>query len=217
MRFTIMALGLTCIGSASMVEARGLEYGPRIAISIPTQDAGKTLTSGVGYGLTATFMESPRRGFGVDIAYHRWPGSPDADRRLDALFSLFSDAPISGSRTTVSVVQATIHQKIFAFEKGPVLPWMKVGAGVHRLNAKLELPIAALQASGVRVSKYGPDHISHETGFQIGAGLDFAITAGTKLSLDGSYHLIITKQEPFLTAFTIGACLLDRPRQATTE
>jgi hypothetical protein len=136
----------------------------------------------------------------------------DVDQRLDALFSLFSGARISGSRTTVSAVQATIHGKFFALERGPVLPWMKVGAGVHRLNSRLELPIAALQASGVRMSTYAPDHISHEIGYRVGAGVDLAITADTKLSLDATYHVITNKQESFLTVFTIGACLLDRHR-----
>ena len=214
MRFVLMALTLACLGAASNAnaEARGFVYGPLIAYSIPTQDAADALVPRASYGVTGTFLESPRRGFGVDIAYHRWPASPDADRSLDQLLSFVAGESIVGSRTTVSIVQATLHGKFLAPEWGPVLPWMKVGAGVYRFNSKVALPIAALQAAGVRVVTSDPDNISREFGYQFGAGLDLEIVPDTWLGLDASYHLIVTRG-PFFSAFAIGMCLLTRPRR----
>lgn len=210
MRSTVVALALASIAGASIAEARGLEYGPRIAYSIPTGDAGEALVPGVGYGLTGTFMVTPRDGFGVDIAHHRWSGSPDVDRSLDEFLSLITGAPISGSRTTVSAVQATMHVKVVALERGPILPWMKVGAGVHRFSSKLELPIAALQDAGVHVGTSGPDPISYKFGYHVGVGLDLRIATDTRLGLDVSFQFIDTGK-PDLTAFTFGASLLDIP------
>src|SRR6266516_4465003 len=110
----VTALFIACLAWASLAQARGLEYGPRIARSIPTQDTREVLTPGMYYGATATFMQNPRGGVGFDIGYQRWPGSTDADQELDALFSRFTGAPISGSKTTVSAFQAMVHGKFFA-------------------------------------------------------------------------------------------------------
>jgi len=214
-RFTFMALVLVYIGSASIAKAGGLEYGPRVATSIPTHDVREALGPGLRYGWTATFMDSPSRGSGFDISYCRWPGSSEIDRRLDQLFSALSGVPISGSKTTVSTVQVAVHRKLFALDKGPILPWLKFGAGVERVNSKLELPIGDLQDAGFRVTTSGPGDVSYRFGLQIGPGLDVRITANTKLGLDASYGVIFT-EEPLITAFSISAFLLDAPRQAAT-
>lgn len=212
MRLIILAVSFACVGCPSIAGARRLDYGPRIAVSIPTQGAARAITSGVGYGGTATFMASPRTGIGADIVYYRWPGSAAADRSLDELLSRFTGSPIAGSKSRSSVVQATMHVKFFAVEKGAIQPWMKFGAGVHRLNSRLELPIADLQAAGVRVETYGPDNISKEIGLQVGGGLDLGIGTNRKLSLDVSYDATLVDRDPILTAVSIGVSLLNRPR-----
>src|SRR5262249_7101512 len=126
-------------------------------------------------------------------------------------FSWITGAQISGSNTSVSAFEATVHGKFWALEKGGILPWIQVGIGLHRLNSKLELPIAALQAAGASLSEYDPDNISHQLGAVFGAGVDLPITPQTKLSLDASYHFIFLKEgEPNqLTAIAIGVSLLD--------
>lgn len=212
MRLGVMAVVLACVGCPSIADARRFDYGPRIAVSMPTQGAAEAITPGFGYGATVTFMASPRSGFGADIVYYRWPGSVAADRGLDDLFTRITGSHITGTKSTVSVVQATIHMKFFAVEKGAIQPWMKVGGGVHRLNAKLELPVADLQAAGIRVQGYGPDNVSKEFGLQAGGGVDFGIGAGRKLSLDVSYDAVLIDRDPILTAFSIGLSLLSSPR-----
>jgi hypothetical protein len=212
-RWTLVALFLACPAWASLAQARGLEYGPRIARSIPTQDSREALTPAMYYGATATFMQTPRAGAGFDLGYQRWPGSPNVDQELDAFFSLITGAPISGSKTTVSVFQATAHGKFFALEQGPILPWLKIGVGLDRVNRKLELPVGALQAAGARFLKYDPNHVEQEMAVELGGGIDLPITSQTKLSLDASYHFAFLKDEPFqLTALTLGVSLLDVSR-----
>jgi hypothetical protein len=61
------------------------------------------------------------------------------------------------------------------------------------------------------VVKYDPDNVSREFGYQFGAGCDLEVVPDTWLSLDASYHLVITR-EPFFSAFTVGVGLLTRPR-----
>lgn len=211
MRFTVIAVAVACFAGPTVAEARGLEYGPRVTYSVPTGKAGDALDPCVGYGLTGTFMGSSPTGFGVDIVYHRWPGSPEVDRSIDELLSIVSRAPISGSRSSASALQATLHVKAVPLERGPIRLWMKLGMGVHRFDPKLELPIAALQDAGVRVGTSGSDDVSYGFGHQLGLGLDFMTVADTRLGLDVSFQWIDLEDVDH-TAVSFGLSLLSVPR-----
>lgn len=201
MRFKTVVLAFASL-SVLASSAQAFELGPQLALSSPTGRAGDSWDTGISAGLTATFMESPTVGMGLDVGFDRWPGSPSANAAADELFTNLTGTPITGSKLTLTAFQALGHAKLVAPVHGRLAPWIQVGAGVYRVNASLELP---------GVVTPGPlDDIHYEFGWMGGIGLDSKESARRRFGVHATYHHMQTKDASGanFAFFAIGAHVL---------
>src|SRR5206468_10845117 len=112
------------------VAAKGdRRVGPQFGGSVPTSDFTKSAKTGFQGGLAATYMETEQAGIGVDVAYHLWSGSNDANADAVARFG-------PGSELKFSAIQATAHV-LYAFRTGgKARPYAKIGFGPYWLKTK---------------------------------------------------------------------------------
>lgn len=208
-RFMLLALAFGFLSIAASA-AQSFELGPQLAISAPTGDGGEAMDAGINAGVTATFMKNSTAGIGVDLGYHHWPGSSEANAAYDALLSRLSGTPISGSKGTFSAFMATGHVKVIPPLSGRVAPWVQVGAGLYRVNGNVKVPEDQLRAAGWQVVKQSSGDIFYEFGYMGGVGLDFKTNTSMKFGLDASYHYLQSRGDlrVNLTMFTIGAHVL---------
>jgi opacity protein-like surface antigen len=180
--------------------AQGFQFGPEVAVSIPTGDAGDVAELGFDVGLTGTYMVSPVVGIGGDFGYHSWAGSDDLNEATDLLLSeymtLLLGYPyvVTGSEWSWSAIQMTLHMKLVAPTNGPVAPWFKGGLGLYNVKAKLE---ALGESEAENESKLG---------FNAGAGIDIGTASTTTFGIAAAYHHIPTEDDfgADFTAFTVG-------------
>lgn len=210
MRLTIPALVIACLLAAVTAHARGWEIGPRLAISVPTGDAEISNDLGINAGVAATSMGDRAIGVGLDVAYHRWPGSSYANAELDELFSRLSGTAITGTKLTLSAFQFGGHVKVVPPARGAAALWFKAGAGLYRLNSDLRLPVEQLAAAGWQIVSDGGGSITHSLGVVGSVGIDIETLASMKLGLDVSFHYLEWTADTgaHFTAFTIGISLL---------
>ena len=207
MRSMIVAVAIASLAIAARAEARGFQLGPKFAISAPTGDFGDALIPGIDAGITVDFMEKPTAGVGVDLCYHRWSASQDANASVDAFLSSLSGTTITGSKGTVTAVQTTLHVKLMPPVSGPIVPWVQVGMGAYRVNRILELPEAQLRAAGWEVQYRAGDDVTYELGYVGDIGFD--TDTRMRFGLDASYHFLPEQTlRTNVTAFTIGVHML---------
>jgi len=209
-RFRVMALAFACLSVAARAHAEQFEIGPRFAFSVPTGDSGIGADLGFNAGARATFMGGTTVGFCAELGYHRWPGSPYANATADAFFSGVSGAAITGSKLTLSAFEATGSVKVVPPVKGPVSPWVRVGAGLYRVNTNLRVPKDQLEAAGWQVQNESSNNASYEFGYVGGVGLGFKSGGRIRPGLEASYHYLVGKDDSgaHRTVFTIGVYLL---------
>ena len=210
MRFKILWLVLVSLSVAANAQAHRFEIGPQFGISVPTGQASDAADLGVNAGVTATFMQNPTSGFGVDLAYHSWPGSSNLNTATDVLFSQLGGTPITGSKWTLSALQVTGHIKVVPQVSGPVAPWFQVGAGVYHAGSNLKVPADQLQAAGFTVSQQSSNSTTDRFGYTGSLGVDFATGNRMKVGLDASYHYLLWKDNTGnnFTVFTVGVHIL---------
>lgn len=197
MRLRILALALTCLSIAARAEALSFDVGPQLSLSRPTGRAHDAMDPGINVGAMATLMQDSTAGVGVDVGYHHWPGSAGLDRYFDAALNGLGFMS-TGSRFTFSAIEATAHVKVVPPLRGPVGPWIQVGAGVYVVNRTLVLVGQSSHA------------ITEEFGYKGGVGVDLRTSANAKLGLDASFHYLLSRADlgTNLTVFTIGTHVL---------
>jgi hypothetical protein len=205
-----MALAFACLSVAARAHAEQFEVGPRVAFSVPTGRSGIGADLGFNAGVRAIFMSGPKVGFCAELGYHRWPGSPYANAEFDAFFSGVSGAAITGSKLTLSALEATGSVRVAPPVRGPVSPWIRVGAGLYRVNTNLRLPKDALEAAGWQVQNESWNSASYEFGYMGSAGVGFKSGGRIRPGIDAFYHYLVKKDDSgaHLTVFTIGVYLL---------
>jgi len=200
MRLSLLAVpvALALLLPTPDARAQGFQFGPEVAISVPTGDAGDVAELGFDVGLTGTYMVSPVVGIGGDFAYHSWAGSDDLNEATDLLLSALVGFPVTGSEWSWSALQMTLHMKLVAPTNGPVAPWFKGGLGLYNVKAKLEV--------------LGESEAESESklGFNVGAGIDFGTASTTTFGIAAAYHHIPTEDDfgANFTAFTVGVHVL---------
>ena len=202
MRFKAIVLALASL-SVMASSAHTFELGPQVALSSPTGRVGDSWDTGISAGVTATFMENPIVGMGLDVGYDRWPGSPSANAAADELFTNLSGTPITGSKFTLTAFQAAGHAKLVVPVHGRLAPWIQVGTGVYRVNVSLKLPEDQLRAGP-------PDDIHYDLGWIGGIGLDSEESTRMRFGLHATYQYLRTKDASgaHFTFFAIGAHVL---------
>ena len=194
---------------ASIVEPRtaqqpsqGYELAVWGAMSVPSEAAGDVYDRGFELGMSVTEMISRRTGVGLDIGYSRWP-SERAGAALDGLFSMLSGgAPISGSKVSLTGIQAGIHVRLVAAPDQFSAPWIQIGAGLFGMKHRIELPVSQLNAAGIQVREVGADSFDYGPVFATGVGLDFP---RIHLGLGATYEWIRDPHtSKMFTSLTIG-------------
>ena len=201
--------GLSVVGPPPVsVPPVGFEFGPWISSSAPTGAAGDVFSRSINAGVTATEMQTPMFGVGVDLAYSRWP-SPAAGANFDDLFSALGSAPVSGTKVTMTSFQVGGHVKVSPLPGRRVAPWAQAGVGVSRANRKIEFPVDQLRAAGWQVQDATSDEITYQPLFETGMGLDLRTGEGMRIGIDASYQWLMLSHEsdPF-TAFRVGGHVL---------
>ncbi len=203
MRLAIPAVVLAALILPAQAQAGRFEIGPRIAMFQPTGSAGDALGLGVCGGLTINYMRDAERGFGVDLVYHEWPSSPAAEAEVNALFDALVGQEANAA-LNMNALEATAHGKAVVWSKGPVEPWVQIGAGGYYVRSSLEL--------------FGDSSVDATWKFGLtgGVGFDVKTVAKTKFGLDASYHYLVwpysrtrlVDSGQGFTAFTLGVHVL---------
>jgi hypothetical protein len=188
---------------------KGGEVGFYGSASIPTGDDWQDVDEGVNAGFTATRMYSNGVGFGLDLGYAGWR-SAAAGAELDQLFSALSQSQIQGTMATLESYEAMAHLKVAPCTVGHFTPWFQIGVGAARVNQKLELPVAQMEAAGFQFRRpYDPNEIHYEPVFVGKVGVDVATEQAFRLGLDASYRLLaLYGDSSAFSSFAVGGHLL---------
>ena len=172
----ILLTALALFDATPGVAAKGDRWvGPQFGGSVPTSDFTKSAKTGFQGGLAATYMETEQAGIGVDVAYHLWSGSNDANADAVARFG-------PGSELKFSAIQATAHV-LYAFRTGgKARPYAKVGFGPYWLKTKVD----------TRTYTYNVGDALQKFGYNMGAGVNFKVSPTQDIGIGGMYHVIVT-------------------------
>lgn len=162
--------------SVSACTARSLEIGPQVARTMPTGNTADFMDPGFLVGLTASSRENSWTGMGIDLGYHFWPGSAEANVALNDFLSRIMRRPVTNTKASYSALQFMIHMKVTPPLSGPAVPWVRLGMGAYLVSTQLE--ILGQSARGR----------SNDLGLQAGLGVDLRTGANHRLAFDVTYH-----------------------------
>jgi hypothetical protein len=194
MRLTIVVLALAGLWMVQTAAATpNYEIVPRFGLPLPGGDVGAS-ELGISAGVTATGMTHRYLNGGVDVVYQYWPASAAFKTAFDRrMWLLVIDEP----DWAFSTLQITSHVKASVPLRGWLAPWIRVGAGIYRVDPNLELFGHRLDAV------YNPGSFGS-------VGVDFMTGARAGVGLHATYHHVWAEDsfgEDF-TAFTAGLHLL---------
>lgn len=208
----ILTLALACLFYAAPTEAGTMWLGAQLSFPVPARDIGDSQL-GMGAGVTITSMQSAYVGIGADLAYHYWPASPGYEAAFNRYLMTERLEALSGSDWALSALQITGHVKLAVPASERYAPWMKVGAGVYRLNLNLDQrwpagTYAQVLGSGLSTIKVVP-------GAYGAIGLDVHSSSPVVLGADAAFHYVASHEKSTLgrggindlqdfSAFTVG-------------
>jgi hypothetical protein len=208
------SIATSAFAGASIVEPyapspqlQGMEVGAWAAISTPNKAAGEIYDRGWKLGLSMTQMATPGFGIGVDMSYSRWPSTRAGDE-WDRYFTEASGgAPIFGTKVTLTGVQAGVHCRVVPMPRELLTPWLQLGAGMARVQYRVEPPLDRLEAAGLE-EEASIDESFNAPVVSAALGLDLRQSRDVKLGLEAKYEWIFNSaaSQPF-TSITIGAHL----------
>lgn len=188
-RSLILLAALGLFGATPVLAAKGETWvGLQFGRSVPTGDFTKSAKPGFEGGLVVTHMQSEHTGIGVDVAYHAWPGSDDANAVFVAIFG-------PGSEVNLHAIQATGHVLYECQTGGMARPYAKGGAGVYWVTTKLHTPFG-------NVDDTQPNFV-----YNVGAGVNFKASPTRYVGIGGMYHKILASGFD-TNLFTVGVNLL---------
>lgn len=206
--FVCLLAGLAMVTRA---EAGGLSIGPSLAFPISAGDIGHE-PFGADVGMTLDQRADQHFSYGLDVAYHYWPASPEYmgayDRYLRSWFQTFD-----GPTWAFSAIQFSGHLRFIRPSAGGNSTWIQIGAGFYRLDRNLADPDLTNAAGFVAIGA-SPTHILATPGFNAAVGVDFRASRWIVLGLNATLHHILGDSEfgafrdgvpvPGFTALTLG-------------
>lgn len=178
MRSRVGALVVACLGLAANAHAYRFEVSPQFSVSMPAGDISKAFNTGFCAGATATYWPDSTAGIGFDLAYHGWGSSSAFNAAVDDLLSFPPYLLVTGSSSTVGIIQATAHVKHLMPMRGPISSWIQVGAGMYDYRSQLVILGHALHDNQL------------EFGVTGALGLD---ASRVPLGVDASYHYMLSR------------------------
>ena len=179
LKSAILAVSLLAFG-AGAAHAGTWSLGLNGGAAMPTGDFGDVASTGWNVGVNATNQVNDKWGFGADLGYHSWGVSDDMEALLGP-----------GESMSFSAIQGTGFAVMRFPTSGSATPYVKFGAGMYNVGAKLESP------SG------DADDSESNFGFNFGAGMNFATQGTMNWGLGGAYHIINT-EDVSTNMFTLG-------------
>jgi hypothetical protein len=195
MKLRILAFTVACVAIVTSADAEGIWFGPQIAWPLPGSDVGDNQL-GMDAGVTIYSMKKSSIGIGADVIWHYWPASPGYKADIDRYLSQTRYQVIDGSSWAFSALQMTGHVRLAVPMMVRHEAWMKVGAGVYRVNHHLEPP--NWEGSPVRVINLSTDEIVWVPGGYGTIGIDVRTSSSTVFGVDASYHHLTRQSEPAL-------------------
>lgn len=216
MPIKIVLLTFACVASAAPAAAGTTWLGAQLYFPAPARDIGDTQL-GVDAGVTLTQMKNAYVGVGADLIYHYWPASSGYEAAFDRYLRTERMEALEGSDWALSAFQITGHVKLVAPAGERYAPWMKVGAGIYRLNLNLD----QRRPEGTYAWAEGLGNISVVPGGYGGVGLDFHVSSPVVLGVDATFHYVRSRQKSTwgwggmndlqdFSAFTVGMHALFR-------
>lgn len=147
-------------------------------------------------------------GGGFDLVYHYWPTSPGYKARYDEYLRFAFFRVIDGDAYAVSAIRLTASLKLVAPLRAPVRPWLRLGAGVFRIDRNLAPP--DWNGTPYTWDERGPTLAVLVPGVCLGAGFDVRRSERTVTGLEIEYHRLNGEEDriPAFTAFTVGLRVL---------
>ena len=185
----------------------GLEADAWAAISTPNKAAGEIYDRGFKLGLSVTQMATPGFGVGLDMSYSRWPSTRVGDEWDRYYTEVSGGAPIFGTKVTLTGVQAGVHFRVVPMPMELLTPWLQLGAGMVRMQHRVEPPLDLLEAAGL-VEQASIDESFNAPVVSAGLGFDLKQSDDVKFGLGAKYEWILDSSgaQPF-TSITIAAHL----------
>ena len=207
MRLRILALTFAGLAIATGAGAASTWFGPELAFPVVARDVGDSQL-GIDAGVTVHSMRGSYVGIGADLVYHYWPASPGYKAAFDRYLERRRFQVIDSPTWAFSAVQLTAHVKLVAPEIRRHSPWVKLGAGIYRLDRNLAGP------NWDRVYAYvvggNQSNIQAVLGWYGSVGFDFRTGSNMALGLRTDYHSVRSENEdaPSFSAFTVGTHIL---------
>lgn len=158
-------LSLACLAFAAGVSRAETNWvGINAGAALPMGDFGDFASTGFDAGATGTWMFAPTWGVGVDVAYYMW-GAKDEPAGVDA---------------SANAIQASGHFLYMFPSEGNVKPWLKAGAGIYNIGAKVE-------GAG---PTFDFDDSEANFGFNIGGGVNLKSSDTMSYGIGLAYHTV---------------------------
>lgn len=159
-------------------------FGLSAGISGPSGDFSDIASTGFHGILTGTYMVTPVFGIGADIGYHGWNADDDV-------------TPL-GADASINAIQGTVHGTFRFQTTGKAVPYLQGGLGLYRYKEKAEGSLDPFEDFEFSETDFG---------FNLGGGVNFALSPMYEVGLGAAYHSIST--EDFSTHFfTVGVNLM---------
>ncbi len=183
----ILTLVFSCLVFTTPAEAGTTWLGAQLHFPTPAGDIGNTQL-GVGAGVTITHMQNAYVGVGADLAYHYWPASSGYETAFNRYLMTERMEALAGSDWALSALQITGHVKLVVPAGERYAPWMRVGAGVYRLNLNLDQQWPA----GTYATVEGPGlgNIKLVAGGYGSIGLDLQTSSRMVLGVNATLHYV---------------------------
>jgi len=137
--------------------------------NIPQGDFKQLARNGWHMDGSYTAMLTPVFGLGGDLNYHAWAGVDDLNAQATAYYG-------PGAGITFNTWQISAHLMTQLPGEGLVHPFLKVGGGPYKYNAKLTTPYGT--------GNYAKTHF----GFNAGGGVNFRVNETLFLGVGAAYH-----------------------------
>lgn len=183
-RFALLALLTLFAWSPARATTGDFWFGISGGISNPSGDFSDIAETGFHGILTGTYMVTPVFGIGADIGYHWW----GVDDEVTPL----------GADASINAIQGTVHGTFRFQTNGKAVPYLQGGLGVYRYKEQVEDSLDPFEDFEFTESDFG---------FNLGGGVNFAVSPMYEVGLGAAYHSIST--EDFSTHFfTVGVNLM---------
>lgn len=158
------------------------EFGPTFAMPMPVSSAHRDVL-GVDVGLSCT-AQNPVVGFGLDLAYHYWPVSPEFKQTFNERLWILK---LGEGTWGQQVFQLGMHARLATPADRGVRAWIQGGLSVYRVDPNVSGYTG--DAGFVSVRAFGIDSSMH-FGYSAAVGTDLFRGPHGRIGFDATLHIV---------------------------